>query len=348
MRIGVIGAGAVGGTIAALLDRAGHSVAVTARESGIEQLQHSGLQLTGSWGEHRARVEASTVLAGDFDIVLLCTKAPDALGALRANAQALAGATLVVVQNGLTGPAAARDLLPDAVVIGGIATFAASYLGPGHIAVTAPGLVYLGTVPPEHRSAAVGEDSRNEDALAVVASVLGAVLPARVVDNLRGAQWTKIIVNQVNAMPAITGMTVQETIASPALLAIITAGMREAVRIGRAAGVAFGSVQGYTPVKLALFTLLPPRLAANLPRRMIHRMGTVPNPGSTLQSIRRGQRTEIDYLNGAIVGAAEKLGLHAPINAALVELVHEVEESGRFFSTAEVVARVAAARKRSR
>jgi 2-dehydropantoate 2-reductase len=65
----------------------------------------------------------------------------------------------------------------------------------------------------------------------------------------------------------------------------------------------------------------------------------VPNPGSTLQSIRRGQPTEIDYLNGAVVAAAEAAGRHAPVNEALTRMVHEVERSGAFLPPAEVVRR---------
>jgi 2-dehydropantoate 2-reductase len=70
-------------------------------------------------------------------------------------------------------------------------------------------------------------------------------------------------------------------------------------------------------------------------------MGGVPNPGSTLQSIRRGQSTEIDYLNGAVAEAAEGTKAGAPVNAALVAMVHEVEKSGQFLPAAEVVARTA-------
>jgi 2-dehydropantoate 2-reductase len=69
-------------------------------------------------------------------------------------------------------------------------------------------------------------------------------------------------------------------------------------------------------------------------------MGAVPNPGSTLQSIRRGQLTEIDFLNGAVVAAAKKGGVAAPINEQIVHLVHEVEHTGSFLTPAEVVARV--------
>jgi 2-dehydropantoate 2-reductase len=69
-------------------------------------------------------------------------------------------------------------------------------------------------------------------------------------------------------------------------------------------------------------------------------MGTVPNPGSTLQSIRRGQLTEIDFLNGAVVEAAGAAGLASPVNSAIVAMVHEVERTGSFLTAADVIARV--------
>jgi 2-dehydropantoate 2-reductase len=74
---------------------------------------------------------------------------------------------------------------------------------------------------------------------------------------------------------------------------------------------------------------------------MKRRMGATPNPGSTLQSIRRGQLTEIDYLNGAVVAEARIAGIEAPVNAALTALVHEVERTGRFVPRDAVIERLA-------
>ena len=68
-------------------------------------------------------------------------------------------------------------------------------------------------------------------------------------------------------------------------------------------------------------------------------MGDVPNPGSTLQSIRRGVPSEIDHLAGAVVRTAHRLGREAPVNQLLVELVHEVERSGAFLAPEDVARR---------
>jgi 2-dehydropantoate 2-reductase len=160
------------------------------------------------------------------------------------------------------------------------------------------------------------------------------------VSNFRGAQWTKLVINQVNALPAITGLSVQSVVKNAALRRVMTASMRELVRIGLAAGIHFETLQGHSHHRLRTFARSPLWLGELLPRRMAKGMGSTPNPGSTLQSIRRNQPSEVDALNGAVVRAAAAGS--APVNALMVELVHAVEDSGTFFVPDEVATRYAA------
>lgn len=331
MRIAIIGAGAVGGTLAALLDRAGHDVTVTARGAQLDAIRRDGLALDGGWGEHLAHVDARERLADAPELALLTTKAQDARAALADNLPALASSPLVVVQNGLGGIRVARELLETAPLLGGLAMFAASYLSPGRVTVTGPQPMQLGAA-----------EGTSPELLQQVAAVLTGALPIEVVDDLDAAQWSKLLVNHVNALPAITGLSVQETVADPGLLEVLAASLRETIRIAEQRGVRFTTVQGVPGPTLHLLGALPLGLTALFPRMLAHRMGEVPNPGSTLQSIRRGQRTEIDYLNGAVVAAAAELGVTAPINALLTELVHRVEDSGVFLDPETVVAQARA------
>jgi 2-dehydropantoate 2-reductase len=186
---------------------------------------------------------------------------------------------------------------------------------------------------------APAETSR--DVVDRVAAVLGGALPVEVTHDIRGAQWTKLLINHVNALPAITGLSVQEVVADAGLRRVMTASMRESVRIARATGVRFGSMQGVPGRVLELIGMVPLAIGAAFPRLLARRMGAVPNPGSTLQSIRRGQATEIDFLNGAVVAAARAAGLPSPVNSAIVEMVHEVEDSGEFLPVSDVLARIA-------
>ncbi len=329
MRIAVIGAGAVGGAIAAMLARAGHEVEVTARGANLESIRKDGIRLNGAWGHYTAMVLASEVMTRGAELVIVATKARDAPAAISSNSRMLTGVPVVVIQNGLEGMASARAASPRSHVVGGLATFATSFLNPGEITVTTAGPTYLGVTA-----------SDSDVPARYAAKILAEVMPTTVVANFVGAQWTKLIINQVNALPAITGMSVQEVIANRQLRRIMTASMRENVRIATASRVHFEKLQGLSHRRLRLFSLLPLWAGQLLPLLMSARIGRTPNPGSTLQSIRRGQPTEIDHLNGAVVNAALALGRTAPINAALVALVHQVESSGEFFSPAQVVERV--------
>ncbi|MEJ1230185.1 MAG: 2-dehydropantoate 2-reductase [Galbitalea sp.] len=326
MRIGVIGAGAIGGATAALLARVGHEVEVTARGEHLEAIQAGGIRLTGGWGDFTAAVRAGGLLTRAPELAIVATKATDARAAILANARLLSGIPVVVVQNGLGAVSATTPLLPRSDVLGALALYASSLVEPGHIVITTPGATYIGG----------GGDLPARFA----AGVLADAMPAFVTHNFVGAQWTKLVVNQVNALPAMTGMSVQEVIGEPRLRRILTRSMRENVRVGIRSGVRFASLQGLSDGRLRLFLRVPLPLAEALPRLMARRMGATPNPGSTLQSIRRGQRTEIDYLNGAVVAAAATAGIAAPVNAAIVGLVHEVEATHEFLTADEVVRRV--------
>jgi 2-dehydropantoate 2-reductase len=329
VRISIIGSGAVGGTLAALLSRAGHDVTVTARGDNLRAIREHGVRLDGGFGETVAHVTAERHLSARPDLAILATKAQDAEAALRSELEQLTGAPLLVVQNGLGGLVVAQRIAPDSPLLGGLALFAASYLEPGHVTITGANPMIVGAAPGTDRAV-----------LDRVAAILSEALPIELTSDIEGAQWTKLLINHVNALPAITGMSVQEVVADRGLLRVMTASMRETVRIARRAGVRFAPVQGVSGRILELVGRLPLALGAFFPRLLARRMGSVPNPGSTLQSIRRGQRTEIDHLNGAVVGVADRQGERAPVNAAIVTLVHEVEKTTRFLTPVEAVMRV--------
>lgn len=330
MRIGVIGAGAVGGSLAAILDRQGHDVSVTARGEHLERLRADGLRLAGQWGEHVARVPADEVLAPGSELVVLAVKATGAAAALEQNRTAIEDVPLLVVQNGLDGIETAARCAPGAAeLLGGLATWAVSHLEPGIVTVTSSGKLFVGaghgTPTPLVRR---------------VGRVLSEVVETTVVEDFAGAQWTKLIINQVNALPAITSLSVQEVVDDHRLRRVLTASMREAVRVAIASGVHFATMQGMGDAMLRRFAKAPLWMGQTIPVAIRRRLGDVPNPGSTLQSIRRGQRTEIDALNGAVVRAAERLGQDAPVNRVLTELVHRVEAGEGFFAPEAVVAAV--------
>ena len=329
MRIGIIGAGALGGTFAVLLAQAGHEVVVTARGTQLAAVREGGLRLEGAYGSATARVEAVEVLREPPDLAVLAVKAQDAPAAAAQNAAVLDGVPLLVVQNGVAGPQSLRKTLPSTPTIGAASMIAASFLRPGTVTVTAAGTTVLapGSASPAQVRAA--------------ADVLGAVVEVQVADDLAGVQWSKLVVNQLNAAPAVTGLSLQEAIASGPLTTAIAAAMRETIRVARAEGVRLAGLPALPPALIRSLDVLPLPLAARALRRgVLARMGDVPNPGSTLQSIRRGRPTEIDHLSGAVVEAGARTGVPTPVNRRIVELVREVAATGGFLSPADAARRL--------
>ncbi|HEU0182641.1 MAG TPA: 2-dehydropantoate 2-reductase [Agromyces mariniharenae] len=329
MRIGIIGAGALGGTFAALLARAGHDVEVTARGSGLEAIRAGGIRVSGGYGEVHARVAAVEVLTERPELVLLCTKAQDAPLALGRHAELIDGVPVVVVQNGLDGVQTAERFLPQSTCVGVLSIIAANYTEPAVVRVTTPAASYLGR-----------GDGPADDESRRIAAMLSEAVPVIAIDDFRGAQWTKLVVNMLNAVPAIVGRSVQDVLHDRRLRRVVAASMRETVRVGIARGIRFGSLQGLSNARLRLFARVPVAIGQVLPWMMGVRMGNVPNLGSTQQSVRRGQPTEVDHLNGAVVREAILAELDAPVNEALTVLVHEVERIGEFLPDERVLAEV--------
>lgn len=330
MRIAVLGAGAMGGVLAALLDRAGHEVEVTARGEHLAAIVRDGLFVDGGWGEHRARVVAGARLTQRPELAIIATKAMDAATSAAQNAELLKGVPVVVVQNGFGGLERVAEQLPASPIIGALSLIAASLIEPGRVRVTAPASTLLGMVRADDDSAPARH----------AAEVLRTAVPVELTDRFEGARWTKLIVNQVNALPAITGSSVQEVIAHRGLRLLMTRSMREAVQVGLARGVRFARLSGLTHAALWMVAVSPLWVGQLLPLSLARYLGSVPNPGSTLQSLRRGQPTEIDHLNGAVVALAGEIGRDAPVNAALTRLVHEVETSRVFLTPEQVLQRI--------
>jgi 2-dehydropantoate 2-reductase len=331
VRIGIIGAGALGGTFAALLARAGHEVEVTARGAGLEAIRADGIRLSGGYGDVHARVAAVEALTVRPELVLLCTKAQDAPMALGRHAELIDGVPVVVVQNGLDGVQTAERFLPHSTGVGVLSIIAANYTEPGRVRVTTTAASYLGR-----------GDGPADDESRRIAAILSEAVPVIAIDDFRGAQWPKLVVHMLNAVPAIVGRSVQEVLHDRRLRRVVAASMRETVRVGMARGIRFGSLQGLSNARLRLFARVPVALGQVLPWMMGVRMGKVPNLGSTQQSVRRGPPTEVDHLNGAVVREAVLAGLDAPVNEALTVLVHEVERIGEFLPEQRVLAEVPA------
>ena len=325
-KIAIIGAGAVGCGFGFLLTRAGREVTLIGRADQVRAIQTDGLKVEGYAGEHQVKIPAAERLDFKPDLVLLAVKTQDVAGALRENLPWLTGVPVITLQNGVRGDDLAAELLPQDRIISAVVLLHANYLAPGSVTLMYEGGLILGRP--------FGPcDSLLEEA----ARLLGQATPTRISDNIRGAHWLKLISNLNNALPALIDGTFHQVYADPFLASLAIRIMREGLNASKKAGIRLESLPDVSVGLTRLVNFLPVKLAARVAAARVDRMKTPwPLLGSTLQSLRRNRPTEIDYLNGEVVELGIKTGVPTPLNAKIMELVHQVEQTGTFFNAEEV------------
>ena len=324
--VAVVGAGAIGGSTAAFLTEAGWNIEIVCKHQEIADLAQSpGLHVFGVKGEHRVPLRAVKDikdLAGPIEMVLLATKANDCLEAAKELLPLLSQDSIVVsLQNGICEDALAGVLGRDRVV-GCVVGWGATMHAPAEIEVTSPGEFVIGNI-----------DHRHDQRLLLVQEMLSAVVPTRISDNIMGELYSKMIINScINSLGVITGMKLGKLLATSKARKIFTALMREAIAVAAAIGI---KVEPGGGGKLDYYSFLDgSSFMSDLKRTLLMRIIGFKYRrirSSSLQSLERGQRTEIDYLNGYICNRGRENGVPTPINDAVVSMIREIETGTRKF-----------------
>jgi 2-dehydropantoate 2-reductase len=143
-RIGILGAGAIGGMLGVVLAEAGHGVTMLASERTSAAINVDGLLLrSGRYGELRSRVPARPWLTTPVDILFVTVKAPDLLAALaRVPASLVHGAAVVPLLNGIDHVPLLRALYPQAAVVPMTVSVEATRVAPGVVEHLSPFAAY--------------------------------------------------------------------------------------------------------------------------------------------------------------------------------------------------------------
>jgi 2-dehydropantoate 2-reductase len=314
MRILIVGAGALGGLVGAYLTRAGEDVTLlevnTAR---ARLLGEAGLQITSAAeGEVRVNVNVVTSVADlpPFDLVFIAVKAYQTEEAVREVLPATGPRTrFLTMQNGIgNAETIARVVGPERTLCG-ITYNSIQHSGPGR-------LQFRAGVKPIQIAPFAGEVTPEIEAIGDLFRRAG--LDTNVVAGIDHVVWQKLLHNAViNPVSAVTGLTCREILGDADLLAFMRDLCGEIVAVMRARGVPI--VDEEDPFRPLMGSLKA--LGKNRP--------------TMWQDLARGMRTEVDALNGAVVAEAERLGLSAPHNAALVRFVHS-RERHKFLDKQEI------------
>ncbi len=326
-KILVVGGGAIGGITAGFLAKAGRTVGLVDKSRAIiDRVRSEGLQISGAGGDFRVSLPAYAGIEevkDKADIVLLATKATSLPGVAEALKPVLhEGSRVVSLQNGICEEAIAAVLGPDATV-GCIVGWGATMQAPGELEMTSTGDFVIGRL-----------DGRTDAALEAVRDILSSVRPTTISANIMGHLYAKLVINScITTLGAVSGLYLGKMLAAKGARTIFIGIIREAMAVAGAAGL---RVEPLARLDLASF-LKGEGLLGNLKRHLLIRLIGFKYrklKSSSLQSLERGEKTEIDFFNGCIARKGRELGVPTPLNDHLTAIVKEIEAGTRKISPA--------------
>jgi 2-dehydropantoate 2-reductase len=337
------GAGAIGGTVGAYLQRAGDAVHFVDRAADhVAAINRDGLQITGPIEEFKVRAPASLPgdLKGKFETIFLCTKAPDTASATEALAPHLADEGCVVsLQNGLNEHVIAEKIGTHRT-IGAFINFGADYLSPGVVTYAGRGAVVIGEL-----------DGRKTPRVEHLHRLLKkfddrAVLTA----NIWGYLWSKLAYGALLFATALTNDSIADVLAAPKYRALLIALAREVEKAGVTSGVRLESFDGFDPTAFLPGGTLTAANASLEALVAFNRRSAKTHSGIWRDLAVRKRKTEVDFQMGPIVATGAKHKVPTPITARLIALIHDIEDGKRplAWSTLDALAEVLPAQEAAR
>jgi 2-dehydropantoate 2-reductase len=302
MKIGIVGAGAMGSLFGGRLSRAGQEVLLyDIYREHVEAILRDGLIIEDlASGRQDVCHPGATTKAEelkDVRILLIFVKSAATDAVARQFSGLSGGETIAVtMQNGLGNERILKEHFGEGRTAAGVTSQGATFLGPGRIRHAGRGPTHL-----------CMSDRDNEKLKGFVDALNSAGLETDLEKNIDDLIWSKLIINVgINALTALTGLPNGRLLDFPDTKALMADLVAEAVTVAEKKGV---------------------RLTYDDPLQMVYQVAekTGGNRSSMLQDFDRKRQSEIDFINGAIVREAQAMGLEVPVNRTLTRLVRALD-----------------------
>ena len=315
-KVAILGAGSVGCFIGGAWAAAGVPVTFIGRPKMSKDVDEHGLTLSdfSGWNAHLPPGEVDyrcgPEALEDAQLIALCVKSGDtAEAAAQIAAHGTPGATVISFQNGVSNVDALEQGLGGRFEVGrGMVPYNVAYLGKGRFHKGVAGDLYSEKRAGARRlSEAVGDGP--------------AELKLR--DDMLAVAWGKLLINLNNAVNALSGRTLLDELRSRDYRRVVAASMTEGLDLLKRADIEPATVGPISPTALPRIINSPDWLFNNvfLKKWKIDAKAR----SSMADDLAAGRKTEIEFLNGELVRLAERLQRSAPVNNAIVELVHKAE-----------------------
>lgn len=324
MRFLVWGAGAIGGTMAAHLARAGHDVTVVDSDAAhVAAIERRGLRITGPVSSMVVHLPALTpdMISGEWDTIILATKAHHTESAIDNLCPRLsADGCVISAQNGLNELAIAR-VVGERRTVGAFVNFGADYLEPGVIHYGGRGAVVVGEI---------ADDGRITPRVTAIRHAwLDFDDRAIATTNIWGYLWAKEAYGAMLFATALTNESIADALADRGYRDLYIALAREILAVAQCRGISPDPFDGFDP---RAYRPDAPRDAAERSLDDLvafNRRSAKTHSGIWRDLAVRKRRTEVDAQLGIVVTLAREAGVGTPLTARLVDLIHDIENGVR-------------------
>ena len=307
MKLAVLGPGALGCLIAALLREAGADVSlVDYRPDRVARLRLRGIQVHSLEGLQRV-IEVPIGLAaevGPCDLTIVAVKAYQTQTAAQALPELMSqGGVALTLQNGLGNLEAIARTVGTNRLLAGVGLLGVTRQDEGRIIYAGRGVIYIG--------APVGSQVPAIEVAAVVDLFRGAGLECQSREDIEAVLWEKLVINVgINPLTALLRVPNGVLLQLPEAWEVAVAAAVEAQAVAQASGL---NLSGDPAARLR-------QVCAN----------TAANHSSMLQDILAGRPTEIEALNAQVTTRGRALGLPTPVNDLLTLLLRAAADSVPF------------------
>ena len=320
MRTAILGAGALGIIIGALMTKNGKQVdLIDSYQENVDALNADGARVTGNLELHWP-VTALTPqeMRGAYDLILLLTKQTANEMALPRLLPHLHPDSIVcTLQNGIPEDGVAA-IIGRERTIGGAVGFGATWLRPGVSELTST----LEAV--EKFAFEIGElDGVVRPRLETVKEILSAAGGTTILTNLMGIRWTKLLMNATfSGMSAALGCSFRNLLTDEKAMTCIAHIADETIKVCHGKGYRMVEMQGADMEFLELGSKADIAGKMDFYRKV---WGRHNNKASMLQDLEKGNNTEIDHINGVVCRSGRECGIATPFNDKVVEIVKQAE-----------------------
>ena len=302
MKIGVVGAGAMGSLFGTLLVEAGNEVWLCdIREDHIRAVNRDGLMVEYEGKTRRVRLNATTDphKIGKCELVLIFVKSTQTESAAKIAEQLSdRNGFVMTLQNGMGNADTIAAYVESNRILVGTTSHGATLLGAGNIRHAGKGPTIIGIW--------AGADQEFKIARHTADLFTQAGIETTAVEDVRAVIWDKLLVNVgINAITALTGIKNGQILDLESTRELSYLAVEEAAAVARAQGIEIDEDPMSHIFQVAV--------------------ATAPNRSSMGQDVDHRRPTEIGSINGFVVREASLMGLAAPVNQTLTALVQTME-----------------------